>query len=112
MRSPGQARLRRGRDIMDRLEYPKLDRAEDRMWWFAAAHANLLMLYRRIAEHSLLAKPILDAGCGTGGLLAKLGAGYPAMGLEADFAACARAAEKSARPVCNGSVNDLPFADH
>jgi SAM-dependent methyltransferase len=85
------------------------------MWWFAALHTNLLMLYRRVAEHSLTANPILDAGCGTGGLLANIGAAYPercAIGIEADFAACMRAAEKSARPVCNGSVNDLPFADH
>src|SRR6266446_1616154 len=84
------------------------------MWWFTAVHANLLMLYRRMTAAPVPAKPMLDAGCGTGGLLTKLGAQYPGdclIGLDADHKACTRAAAKSARPVCNGSVNDLPFAD-
>ena len=98
---------------MDRAEYDKLDRTEDRMWWFAAAHANLLMLYRRMTRHRATAKPMLDAGCGTGGLLAKIRSEYEGIGigLDADREACRRAAAKSARPVCNGSVNMLPFAD-
>lgn len=83
------------------------------MWWFAATHANLLLLYRRFAGHDA-ARPILDAGCGTGGLLARIAAAHPeraAVGLDADRLACVRAAAKSARPVCAGSVNALPFAD-
>jgi SAM-dependent methyltransferase len=57
---------------------------------------------------------VLDAGCGTGGLLAKIAADRPqatVVGLDADQPACERAAAKSARPVCRGSVNALPFAD-
>src|SRR3954468_22167661 len=119
MRSPARVRPARVNGSTERhlepIEYAKLDQAEDRMWWFAAAHANLLILYRRLGERPLPPKPILDAGCGTGGLLAKITAEFPgryAVGLEADRAACARAAEKSGHPVCNGSVNELPFADH
>jgi SAM-dependent methyltransferase len=84
------------------------------MWWFAATHSNLLMLYRRMTRYRAPAKPMLDAGCGTGGLLAKIGAEYPegsAIGLDANREACARASAKSALPICNGSVNMLPFAD-
>ncbi len=84
------------------------------MWWFAATHANLLLLYRRVTGSAAAAKPLLDAGCGTGGLLSRIAAAYPdriAIGLDSDSAACARAAAKSARPVCAGSVNALPFAD-
>jgi SAM-dependent methyltransferase len=84
------------------------------MWWFAAAHANLLTLYRGMAANPVSARPMLDAGCGTGGLLAKLAAQFPerlVIGTDADREACARAASKSRRPVCNGSVNALPFAD-
>jgi SAM-dependent methyltransferase len=84
------------------------------MWWFAALHANLLLLYRRMAGPAAAEKTLLDAGCGTGGLLARLATAYPdriVIGLDADRAACARAAAKSARPVCAGSVNALPFAD-
>jgi SAM-dependent methyltransferase len=83
------------------------------MWWFVAAHANLLLLYRRVAQRDT-ARPLLDAGCGTGGLLARIVAAYPdrtTIGLDADQFACVRAAEKSGRPVCTGSVNALPFPD-
>ncbi|HYM73020.1 MAG TPA: class I SAM-dependent methyltransferase [Stellaceae bacterium] len=106
---------------LERAEYEKLRRVEDRMWWFAAIHANLLMLYRCARPDDSLpgrglagARPVLDAGCGTGGLLARLRQQFPAceaIGLDADEAACAWAAQKSARPVCAGSVNELPFAD-
>jgi SAM-dependent methyltransferase len=57
---------------------------------------------------------LLDAGCGTGGLLARLSAAQPdraLTGLDADSFACERARAKSGRPVCAGSVNALPFAD-
>jgi SAM-dependent methyltransferase len=88
------------------------------MWWFAAAHANLVDLYRRAsarsANHEFPAKPLLDAGCGTGGFLSKLAAAYPdraVIGLDADATAARRARQKSGRPVCVGSVNALPFAD-
>jgi SAM-dependent methyltransferase len=97
---------------VDRSEYDKLDRVEDRMWWFAALHRNLLMLARRLPLDADL--PILDAGCGTGGFLARLTGGYrerTLVGLDFDLQASTRAAVKSAQPVCAGSVNDLPFAD-
>jgi len=84
------------------------------MWWFAASHANQLLLYRLMSGSAALRQPLLDAGCGTGGFLVRLAADYPdrtIIGLDADCTACARAAAKSGRPVCAGSVNALPFAD-
>lgn len=83
------------------------------MWWFAAMHANLLMAAQRLALGEL-DLPILDAGCGTGGFLSRLAVKYcgkPVIGLDLDVEACMRAAIKSARPVCAGSINDLPFAN-
>jgi SAM-dependent methyltransferase len=82
------------------------------MWWFAAAHENLLMAYRRAMPSS--AGTLLDAGCGTGGFLARIARhlpGQPAIGVDSDATACRWAAEKSALPVCVGSVNALPFAN-
>ena len=84
------------------------------MWWFAAIHANLLMLYRRSMPRLSARGRLLDAGCGTGGLLARLARQLPqteAIGLDASETACRWAAEKSARPICAGSVDALPFAD-
>ena len=84
------------------------------MWWFAATHANLRLLFRMTTRSADADAPLFDAGCGTGGLLLRLAADYPGrtvIGLDADAGACARAAAKSACPVCAGSVNALPFAD-
>jgi SAM-dependent methyltransferase len=95
---------------LKQVEYDRLRDAEDRMWWFAAVHANLLVLYRRLAR----AGRLLDAGCGTGGLLARLAREIPdatAIGLDANQTACRWASEKSARPVCAGSVDAMPFGD-
>jgi SAM-dependent methyltransferase len=107
--------LRLGECRLDRTEYDKLDRTEERMWWFAATHANLLLLYRMTNGPDGAADArVFDAGCGTGGLLVRLATDYPGctvVGLDADAGACARAAAKSGRPVCTGSVNALPFAD-
>jgi SAM-dependent methyltransferase len=99
---------------MERSEYDKLDRVEDQMWWFAASHRNLLMLSQGRVSLEPKNRPILDAGCGTGGFLVKLATWYPdrtLLGLDADQQACKRAATKSARPVCAGSVDALPFPD-
>ena len=98
---------------MERSEYDKLDQVEDRMWWFAAMHRNLLEVARRVPVRAANL-PILDAGCGTGGFLLRLAHKYgdkAIFGLELNPNACMRAAAKSARPVCAGSVNDLPFPD-
>jgi SAM-dependent methyltransferase len=88
------------------------------MWWFTAAHANLLALYKRTSRFcegtEATSKPLLDAGCGTGGLLAKLAAANPertVIGLDVDIFAARLARRKSGRQVCVGSVNALPFAD-
>ena len=51
---------------MDPAEYVKLDRLEERVWWFAAAHANLLMLARGF-NSSAAPDRVLDAGCGRAG---------------------------------------------
>jgi SAM-dependent methyltransferase len=98
---------------MERSEYDKLDRVENRMWWFAARNRNVLMLSRRLSSKPGY-WPTLDAGCGTGGFLARLAADEPdraLIGLDIDSFACQRAAAKSACPLCAGSVNGLPFPD-
>jgi len=98
---------------VERSEYDKLDRVEDRMWWFAALHRNLLTLCR-LAPTRRANLPALDAGCGTGGFLARFAETYPEraiFGLDVDSNACLRAADKSACPVGAGSLDQLPFAD-
>jgi len=97
-------------------EYDLMDAAEDGMWWYRAIHARLLdALSARPGPAGL---PLLDAGCGTGGFLARLagavpGPGLPprAVGLDYVPRAAGRAAAKSGQPATAGTVNALPFPD-
>jgi len=96
---------------VDPVEYDLMDAAEQGMWWYRALHARVL---DAVAEAPGSGAPLLDAGCGTGGFLARLRAArpdLPAIGVEYNPEAAARAAAKSGVPVAVGSVNDLPFPD-
>jgi SAM-dependent methyltransferase len=89
---------------MEADEYARMDAVEDAMWWYRALHTRLL------ASLSGLTGPILDAGCGTGGFLARLPPSREAFGLEWNAQAAAMAGAKSGRPITRGSINALPFA--
>lgn len=101
---------------MERVEYHRMAMLEATMWWYRALHAHLL---GRIG--SLALPPgarLLDAGCGTGGLLARLAAMRPdfdLQGLEYDVEAAtlARAKLPGRNPdnVQTGSVNAMPYPD-
>ena len=96
---------------MNRDEYAKMHEIEDRMWWYRGLHANLIAALKRGGAGQ---GPVLDAGCGTGGFLARLHAALPAIeraGLDFEPIAVSLAAEKSGAPVCVGSIDALPFAD-
>src|SRR5258708_23532725 len=97
---------------MDSAEYALMDHVEDSRWWYRAVHANVEAMLQRFLGKS--AGAILDAGCGTGGLLKRLGADFPAnklFGLDFEPAAVRRAATKSGAAAVAGTVNALPFAD-
>jgi SAM-dependent methyltransferase len=82
-----------------------MDASEARMWWYRALHARVMDALSSVRG------PVLDAGCGTGGLLAHL-AQRPrlaAVGVEFSAKAAWRAGQKSGLPVASGSVNALPF---
>ena len=99
---------------MERSEYQTLDAVESQMWWFVAVRRNLLSLSERLPLDAMGCCAILDAGCGTGGLLPQLAAHHPQhslVGLDINAEACTRAATKSAQLICAGSVNALPFPD-
>ena len=99
------------RDV-EPLEYQLMDAVEDGMWWYRALHARVLD-----AVSTLGGQPrgrLLDAGCGTGGFLARLRQRWPdaaAEGLEYNPEAAARAAAKSGWPVATGSVLEMPYPD-
>ncbi len=98
---------------MESGEYAALDRLETRMWWYRGLHRQMAAALQRSLT-SAPDGPILDAGCGTGGLLAYLKPFVPGrtlLGVEINPEAAQRAAVKSAARVTVGSVNALPLAD-
>ena len=92
---------------MERVEYELMARAEDRMWWYRAAHARMLLLLRQAGLQPSAC--LLDAGCGTGGLLRRLASG--AVGIDLSPIAASLARAKGGAPVVVGTVNSLPFSD-
>jgi SAM-dependent methyltransferase len=93
---------------MEPAEYDRMDAAESSMWWYRALHRRL------IAALADAGGAVLDAGCGTGGLLAHLRSvrrDLRLTGLELTEPAARRAATKAGVPVARGSIDALPFAD-
>jgi len=96
---------------MEAEEYLRLDETESGHWWFAAVHAHVLSALRSAPGPA--AAPVLDAGCGTGGLLARLRAAFPGRplaGIDIAAAALALARAKTDAGLVRGSVDELPFA--
>ena len=98
---------------MERAEYERLAALDRRLWWFRGLHAQMLgALARRRAPED--GERVLDAGCGTGGLLSAFGERFSAgasFGIDIDATAGAVAGASSGRPICVGSVNALPFVE-
>ena len=97
---------------MEPAEYDLMDAVEAAMWWYRALHARAIDAVGGQPWPRHL--PLLDAGCGTGGFLARLRGAAPgvaAEGLEYHPPAAARARAKAGAPVTVGSVNAMPFAD-
>lgn len=96
---------------METAEYLKLAEVEDRMWYFRCLHARMHEAVRR----ALPARDVelLDAGCGTGGLLKRLRAAEPSWrlrGVDLEPLACEIARQRGNAAV-EGSITALPFAD-
>lgn len=97
---------------MEAAEYDRMDAVEDRMWWYRAVHAN--MLDALLGSAPPPGSPLLDAGCGTGGLLRRLVAAAPdrlQVGIDIFERAAATARAKSGCVVTVASANSLPFRD-
>ncbi len=99
---------------MEQAEYERMHAVEDRMWWYRGLRLLVADLLHWALERSNAAGCALDAGCGTGGMLARLGAtvgGHATIGLEYDPNAAALALAKTQRPIVVGSVTEMPLGD-
>jgi len=96
---------------MRSVEYEYLNKLEDSMWWFKGLRGNVVeILSQRIGGRFSL----LDAGCGTGGMLHTLAERFTdAMlyGIDISVHACELCRGKSAATIQCGSVTSLPYKD-
>jgi ubiquinone/menaquinone biosynthesis C-methylase UbiE len=92
-------------------EYRKLAEVEDEMWYFRALNRRMLL---PLAPWRDRAAHVLDAGCGTGGLIKDLQAAGPhwqITGLDYSATACSLATERTGATIVQGSITALPFSD-
>lgn len=98
---------------MNADEYIKLAEVEDRMWYFRSLHAHV----RRVLTPVLRpGAAVLDAGCGTGGMILRLRAQHPEWtysGIDFMPLACELARRRCGTDVDVrvASITELPFAD-
>ena len=99
---------------MEADEYRKLAEVEDAMWYFRALHGHVEHELAQTLRRSAAA--VLDAGCGTGGLIRRLMARRPAWrwtGVDLSPLACELARQRGGQTVeiKEASVTALPFAE-
>jgi SAM-dependent methyltransferase len=99
---------------MNRDEYLKLAQVEDRMWYFRALHAHV---DDALGADEIVTRRVLDAGCGTGGLIRRLAAKRNNLtwtGLDVEPLAVTMSRERTAgsgAEIREGSVTALPWCD-
>ena len=91
-------------------EYRKLAEVEDSMWYFHALNRRMLLPLADLAKQEA---SILDAGCGTGGLIRAMQQFEPRWritGLDISPLACTYARQRSSASIVEGSVEALPLS--
>ena len=99
---------------MNPREYDALFATEERHWWFEAVRRDVVDAVQRYRPSTAFrGGRWLDAGCGTGGLLAFAGGFWsgPRLGLDSSFEAVVRSRRRSLRGLVRASADRLPFAD-
>ena len=97
---------------MEPDEYRKMAAVEDGMWYYRALHAHVHRELARALGHR--PAQVLDAGCGSGGLIRRLSRTEPSWqwtGVDVSPLACVLARERGAADIREASVTALPFPD-
>jgi len=95
---------------MDKEQYEILYRLEEHHWWYVGMQRIVDHLLRDQLNGSRQPR-ILDAGCGTGGMLNYLRRFGPAVGVDLADEAIALSRRRGLSSLAQGSVEQLPFRD-
>ena len=86
--------------------------AEDRLWWYLGLRENALALLGLDRKAGAGARRILDAGCGTGGMAARLAPFGTVVGIDlAKFAVAVCRERRGLGATAVASITELPFPD-
>jgi len=97
---------------MRKEEYYLMSSVEESMWWYQTLHQIVANATMRYADPNSMT--LLDAGCGTGGMLKFFRYRYPSAslyGLELMPEACEIARLKSGAEVQSGSIEHIAYSD-
>jgi SAM-dependent methyltransferase len=94
---------------MEQGEYRKLYELEENLWWFCGMERISIALLDRFVDPAKNLN-LLDAGCGTGGMLAPLARYGTVTGLDRSSEALRFARERNNGALARGSISKLPFA--
>lgn len=95
---------------MEQGEYQRLYELEENLWWFRGMEQiSKALLERFVASGEELV--LLDAGCGTGGMLAPLGQYGTVVGIDRSDDALRFAHSRGGAALARGSISELPFAN-
>ena len=89
---------------MEPIEYTTLRDLEDSFWWYRGIHRLVLDALRDLPPST-----ILDAGCGTGGLLSRITRGHRTIGLDFSPHALRLAQERGLPRLVRASVEEVPL---
>jgi len=96
---------------MNPREYSAMFAVEDRHWWYVGVRREVERWLDRLASRPDGRVRILDAGCGTGGLLANLRTSAWKAGVEISAEGVRFARSRGLRALVQSSVGALPFED-
>jgi SAM-dependent methyltransferase len=95
---------------MEKEQYEILYRLEERHWWYLGMQRIVGSLLERYLDPATRPR-VLDAGCGTGGMLKYLRRFGPAVGIDVAEEAVGLARRRGLDSLARASVEELPFAD-
>lgn len=93
---------------MNPAEYETMYRVETEHWWYHNLHALVNSAFQRYAAAGAR---VLDAGCGTGAVMARLADRYRVIGLDYSPLALQFTRSRLGEPLLRGSIAQLPFSD-
>lgn len=88
-------------------QHQLMRRVEDAHWWYQVLRG---LVKKALQRHAQVGRCLLDAGCGTGGMLAQLDE-WHRHGCDLSAEAVELCRERSLRDVIVSTVHDMPYAD-